>query len=104
MSWHLAKQDCVNLAVGNRKGWRLPSVTELSSLMELFGRAPTMPIRSDALRVALAASLTGRGRWLGHFLHFEPRHMSYDPGVRAEVYEDVNDFCAKKQQRSRLSI
>ena len=34
-TWYEAKQDCLNLAVGNRKGWRLPSVTELASLVDM---------------------------------------------------------------------
>ncbi|WP_280155387.1 DUF1566 domain-containing protein [Piscinibacter sp. XHJ-5] len=39
MSWHHAKLECANLAVGNRKGWRLPSVTELASLIDMSNPA-----------------------------------------------------------------
>jgi hypothetical protein len=35
MSWDWAKKECANLAVGNRKGWHLPSVTELASLIDM---------------------------------------------------------------------
>src|ERR1700738_5375578 len=30
-SWYLAQADCNTRAVGNRKGWRLPTVQELAS-------------------------------------------------------------------------
>jgi hypothetical protein len=33
--WYSAKWACLNLTVGNRKGWRLPSVTELASLIDM---------------------------------------------------------------------
>jgi hypothetical protein len=34
-SWHMARESCLNLNVGNRKGWRLPSVTELATLIDM---------------------------------------------------------------------
>ena len=36
-SWSAARSQCANLTTGNRRGWRLPSLHELRSLME-----PTM--------------------------------------------------------------
>jgi hypothetical protein len=39
MSWDWAKKECVQLTVGNRKGWRLPSVTELASLIDMSNPA-----------------------------------------------------------------
>jgi uncharacterized protein DUF1566 len=33
-SWNGAKNTCINKPVGGRKGWRLPAVAELSSLID----------------------------------------------------------------------
>jgi hypothetical protein len=44
LPWHHAKLECANLAVGNRKGWRLPSVTELASLIDMSNPSePKLP-------------------------------------------------------------
>ncbi|MGM9490375.1 DUF1566 domain-containing protein [Ideonella sp. YS5] len=34
-SWYMARETCLNLNLGNRKGWRLPSVTELATLIDM---------------------------------------------------------------------
>jgi hypothetical protein len=34
-SWHMARDACLSLSVGDRKGWRLPSVTELATLIDM---------------------------------------------------------------------
>lgn len=38
----LAKAHCMNLSVGNRKGWKLPTIQELASLVDL-SVSPTLP-------------------------------------------------------------
>ncbi len=35
LKWLDASQYCINLTVGNRKGWRLPTIQELSSLLDM---------------------------------------------------------------------
>lgn len=42
-SWQHAILFCRNVALGNRKGWRLPSVAELSSLIDPSKISPTLP-------------------------------------------------------------
>lgn len=39
-SWVSARSQCANKIVGGRKGWRLPSVTELASLIDLSVASP----------------------------------------------------------------
>ena len=34
LTWEGARGHCINNAVGGRKGWRLPSVNELASLID----------------------------------------------------------------------
>lgn len=44
MSWTDARSACADKDVGGRKGWRLPSVSELSSLVDPSVKArPTLP-------------------------------------------------------------
>ena len=43
--WHSARFTCINMYFGNRMGWRLPSVVELSSLIDRsVSPGPTLPV------------------------------------------------------------
>ncbi|HEU5202191.1 MAG TPA: DUF1566 domain-containing protein [Nitrospira sp.] len=45
VSWSDARNACADKDVGGRKGWRLPSIFELASLMDLSMRTgPTLPL------------------------------------------------------------
>ncbi len=45
VSWSDARAACADKDVGGRKGWRLPSISELASLMDLSMRTgPTLPL------------------------------------------------------------
>ena len=41
--WHFAADDCYKKTVGGRKGWRLPTVEELASLIDTTQSNPTLP-------------------------------------------------------------
>jgi len=43
-SWWNVRDTCANKTVGGRKGWRLPSVVELSSLVDLANTDPALPM------------------------------------------------------------
>ena len=43
LSWFFAQLQCNNLAVGNRKGWRMPTVQELASLVDPTQSNPALP-------------------------------------------------------------
>ena len=45
-SWWAARDTCAEKAVGGRKGWRLPSVVELSSLVDPANVNPALPTGS----------------------------------------------------------
>ncbi|MGH7180698.1 MAG: DUF1566 domain-containing protein, partial [Nitrospiraceae bacterium] len=46
LSWIDARAACINKDVGNRKGWRLPSISELASLIDpSISPGPTLPMR-----------------------------------------------------------
>ncbi len=45
-SWWNARDTCANKAVGGRKGWRLPSVVELSNLVDPANADPALPTGS----------------------------------------------------------
>ena len=42
-SWFIALARCYNKEVGGRKGWRLPTIEELASLVDTSQPAPTLP-------------------------------------------------------------
>jgi hypothetical protein len=42
-TWHEAINYCYNLDLGNRKGWRLPTVEELLSLLDTVNTNPALP-------------------------------------------------------------
>jgi hypothetical protein len=43
LTWEDATVYCKNLALGNRKGWRLPTKKELSGLIDPSESAPSLP-------------------------------------------------------------
>jgi Protein of unknown function (DUF1566) len=47
-TWASAKANCINKAVGGQKGWRLPSIAELASLIDpsITFPGPTLPPRN----------------------------------------------------------
>lgn len=42
-TWYDAVAYCYNKTVGGRKGWRLPTIEELSSLVDISQKLPTLP-------------------------------------------------------------
>jgi len=53
VAWSNARLTCANKAVGGRKGWRLPSLTELASLVDpsVDSPGPTLPSDHPFLKV-----------------------------------------------------
>ena len=43
LSWPLAQTQCVTKTVSNRRGWRLPTIQELQSLVDPTQLNPTLP-------------------------------------------------------------
>ena len=52
--WVGAKANCLDKSIAGRKGWRLPSVVELSSLVDTTQRDPTLPAGHPFANVQLA--------------------------------------------------
>ena len=52
ITWYKAMSDCQSLVLGNRAGWRLPTISELTSLFDFStnppAQAPGSPFLSDA--------------------------------------------------------
>jgi len=44
--WTFAKYHCINLTLGNRKGWRLPTLQELSSILDPSIAIPGLALSS----------------------------------------------------------
>jgi hypothetical protein len=42
-TWSAARGDCANTIIGGRKGWRLPSIVELSSLVDINSPGLALP-------------------------------------------------------------
>jgi hypothetical protein len=75
VSWADARAACADKDVGGRKGWRLPSIFELASLMDLSMRTgPTLPLDHPFTNVQMdvywsATTVTGspNSAWLVFF-------------------------------------
>jgi len=52
--WQSAQFHCNQLRVGNRQGWRLPTVQELASLVDPTVTAPSLPTGNPFMSVQLA--------------------------------------------------
>jgi hypothetical protein len=52
--WVGAKANCLDKSLAGRKGWRLPAVVELSSLVDTTQRDPTLPVGHPFVNVQLA--------------------------------------------------
>lgn len=44
MPWGVATRYCAELALGNRRGWRLPAIQELESLTDATQSSPSLPV------------------------------------------------------------
>ena len=75
LSWTNARAACANKDVGGRKGWRLPSISELASLVDPSIRTgPTLPlghpfsnVQMDAYWSATTMAGTPNSAWLVFF-------------------------------------
>jgi Protein of unknown function (DUF1566) len=75
VSWTVARAACADKDVGGRKGWRLPSIFELVSLMDLsMSTGPTLPlshpftnVQMDAYWSATTVAGTPNSAWLVFF-------------------------------------
>jgi Protein of unknown function (DUF1566) len=53
-TWSSARFTCANRTIGNRKGWRLPSIPELKSLIDPTQNNPALPPAHPFTNIALA--------------------------------------------------
>jgi hypothetical protein len=53
-NWDLARVRCIDKDVGGRKGWRLPSIPELASLVDPSQSNPALPARHPFTNVQSA--------------------------------------------------
>jgi len=75
VSWNDARAACADKDVGGRKGWRLPSIFELASLMDLsMTTGPTLPlghpftnVQLDVYWSATTVAGTPNSAWLVFF-------------------------------------
>jgi len=75
VSWADARAACADKDVGGRKGWRLPSIFELASLMDLsMSTGPTLPlghpftnVQLDVYWSATTVAGTPNSAWLVFF-------------------------------------
>jgi len=58
-TWYNSLDACANLALGGRKGWRLPSVQELASLVDPSVTNPALPSGHPFLNVQSAIYWAG---------------------------------------------
>ena len=52
--WFTAVRVCTSQTLGNRKGWRLPTIQELASLVDQTNSGPALPTSHPFVNVSLA--------------------------------------------------
>ena len=74
--WSVARKTCIEKNVGGQKGWRLPSLPELASLVDpsVAPPGPTLPpghpflaVQSAVYWSATRVDVDARGSWAVHF-------------------------------------
>ncbi len=86
LTWSEAHEHCNVKAVGNRKGWRLPTIQELASLVDPSQSNPNLPIDHPFNDVAEACvfwsatthSTHTSGAWVLSFC-YEDGQLGYNP-------------------------
>jgi hypothetical protein len=75
-SWSVARRTCIEKYVGGQKGWRLPSLQELTTLVDpsIAPPGPTLPpghpflaVQSTVYWSATRVDEDARGSWAVHF-------------------------------------
>lgn len=81
-TWSVAHDRCKNRSVGGRKGWRLPAVQELASLLEptAGGPVPTIPAGHPFVNVEPSFY------WSASIVQALPNHASVVAFDNAMVY------------------
>jgi Protein of unknown function (DUF1566) len=83
-TWFLARYECANRTTGNRKGWRLPSLHELASLVlpSVPPPGPTLPpghpfltVQSATYWSATSTAVNSANAW---FVPFDSGDVSND--------------------------
>jgi hypothetical protein len=64
-AWYLAQSECNSRAVGNRKGWRLPTIQELTSLIDptVPSPGPTLPAGHPFSNVHIPTAIESALYW-----------------------------------------
>lgn len=62
-NWADSTIHCIDKNVGGRKGWRLPSVDELGSLVDTTNSSPSLPSNHPFLNVQLNIYWTATSGW-----------------------------------------
>jgi hypothetical protein len=92
-SWFAARAFCNTRVVGNRKGWRLPTVQELASLFD--PSSPAAPKLPDGHPFVNVQPLPGSG--LGPFAYWSATSQNEDPNSAWFVdFSDGNVFTFAK--------
>jgi hypothetical protein len=69
VAWSDATSGCLNKTVGGRKGWRLPAIPELTSLID-----PTVPYPGPTLPAANPFTNAQHGYWSATTIADDPPH------------------------------
>ncbi len=80
LTWGDALNYCRGVTIGNRMGWRLPTVEELSSLVNPSGTGPVLPSGHPFINVMAyywSSSTHGTSSLWAWQVHFNIVHMDY---------------------------
>jgi hypothetical protein len=95
-NWYTAHSICVDTVVGGRKGWRLPTIVELGSLIDPTQTFPALPVGHPFVGVIISTG-PGTGYWSatnfsGAGALDSARIALLGPGSLFNVADDKNNY------------
>jgi uncharacterized protein DUF1566 len=95
--WAAAHAVCNNSTVGNRKGWRLPTVQELASLVDPTQSSPALPAGHPFTNVQSSFYWSATGLFSDGTVGYDVNFVAGNVGLAVKGLSD-NVWCVRGRQ------
>ena len=102
--WRRANNQCNGMTLGGRKGWRLPTVQELASLLEAGETGHHAPGRTPLRQRATAGVLVGHSHHGGFAIRLGGELSGRRRGLSSSEHDQAVLVCPRTGRRGRSVI